>query len=146
MEPSNHARFDIDGQGQPGAPDRLPILATHDDHIHQGVVDLYQVQGLLGLKGRGAQRPELLAGLFRSIATVQHCVGIERFHAPPYRAVIGRLQRTLCKPPANFQVQNRDRGTLRPEIEPIDAGIEESFPFLTEQEPIRLAPALPRQQ
>ncbi len=49
MESSDHARFNIDCKGQPGAPNRLPVLAIHDNYIYQSVVDLDHFHGALRL-------------------------------------------------------------------------------------------------
>ena len=74
--------------GQPGAPNRLPVLAIHDNYIHRSVVDLDQVHGCCGCREETLSGPSFSRALFapsrRRIA-----VRVYRFRPPSYGAIVG---------------------------------------------------------
>jgi hypothetical protein len=99
-----------------------------DDDIDQCMVDLYQCEWILGLKGP-RDRPKLIA---RRLATVPACgdlFGILVAHAPGDRLTTGRRESDAAATATDLRHEIRHPRLLPREIEVLDNVVNELLDF-----------------
>lgn len=132
MEAGDHARGDVDGQGEPGTMQGLPVRGGHHHHIGQRVVDLHEPERVL--LGQAPDDPaELAAGTARALAPAQNLATVESAEAKGDGLAGRRVQTPFIATAPDLPHEIGERRTAAVQVELVNRRRHEGSHLVAEQ-------------